>query len=212
MINRILTVILAGLVTLSASARDFVSDFAAKAHQHGFSFSYSGYVTDGEVPVELNGEAQLKGDTYRMEGNGLVVWCDGKERISIDIVAKEVVLERTILGDATSIPMHLLSNLQDYFEWDSKGYEASFSSTFITDASKPLKTLAFSLRPLQNTNVRSLVLYFDYSGNIKGADMTIDGNVRCIFGFENVRFSESSQTPVLSRPEFDQSYIVTDLR
>lgn len=209
--NRFIFTLVLCLASVTAFAGDFVSDFAGRANQYGLTFNYSGYVTDGQAPMELNGLAHLKGDTYLMEGNGLVVWCDGAERMTVDVISKEVVLESTVLEDATSFPMQLLSNLEQYFDWDSKGYPASFSSSLSNSVSS-VKTLAFSLKPKKNASVLALVLYFDASGSIKGADITLKGNVRCVFGLDNVKFPDSQDGLLINKPTFDKSYIVTDLR
>ena len=57
------------------------------------SFDYSYTLRSGGVPVQGSGHAVLEGRSYRAEGGGLVIRCDGATRWTVDPKAKEVYIE-----------------------------------------------------------------------------------------------------------------------
>lgn len=70
--------------------------------------------------TRINGEAVLnvQGDMYKMEGNGLLIYCDGKSVWAIDDEAKEAVIEpvSTDMSAYLNNPAVLFVNLSRYFD------------------------------------------------------------------------------------------------
>lgn len=125
MIKRIVTFVsfsmaAAGL-SLAASSREADSSplhrLQERAASSEISFSYTYSASSGKVSMSGQGEVLLHGDAYRLEVDGLEVYCDGKDRWTLDKKAREVVVEPVAPGDAdlSANPALLLSRAADFF-------------------------------------------------------------------------------------------------
>ena len=110
----------AGL-SLAASSREADSSplhrLQERAASSEISFSYTYSASSGKVSMSGQGEVLLHGGAYRLEVDGLEVYCDGKDRWTLDRKAREVVVEPVAPGDAdlSANPALLLSRAADFF-------------------------------------------------------------------------------------------------
>lgn len=82
-----------------APQSDVVAQVLERMEKARVEFDYR-FETEGNVPLKGNGHAVLEGKCYRVEGNGLVICCDGTTRWTSDPKAREVYVENTGREDA----------------------------------------------------------------------------------------------------------------
>ena len=131
---------------LGAAAQNSSQALLKKIEGKRVTFSYS-LTTADKVPVKHSGTAVIEGACYRIEDNGMEMWCNGKARWTIDKQAKEVYIEAP--GDESELlvsPAKLLSNVKNLvtgstsasgqYTGEGPGKGATFVLTSIT-ASEP---------------------------------------------------------------------------
>lgn len=90
--NRFLLTLLALAFSLQTVAQDAAAYMKQLVAGNRVSFTYNVNGL-GKTPLKLDGKLVVDGDCYRIEGNGLVIVCDGVSKWTVDTVAKEVYVE-----------------------------------------------------------------------------------------------------------------------
>lgn len=185
------------LGTAAQVPHDAVADFISRMDASRVSFDYE-YVADGaNVPVVGSGHIILQDGAWLLEGDGLRIWCDGKERWTVDVAAGEVVVENVSANDEV-MPITLISSLPDIFCWNR------------------ISDFRYELHPKSgiDTDFASIVLLFDKSFLPSGAEMSTKNGGKISFSLSAIEFApESSLAPIaISESSFDSSYFITDMR
>lgn len=83
----------------AASLPEEMVSLLAKAQDHRVEADYSFSVTSGDVPVLYSGHAVFQGDRFRISGNGLEIYCDGRTISCLDFNAREAYIEDAVRID-----------------------------------------------------------------------------------------------------------------
>ena len=204
--RRLLTALVALSTFFSAFAQESspFEAFASSLISGEVSFKYS-FKVKSDVPLSGSGTAVLSGSSYKIDGNGLEIWCDGKTRWTVDRASCEVYIEAVEEGssDFLANPAMLLGSLSRAFE--IKGTKSGmFNGT---------ATRAFHLVPsLEDTGLDHVVLHL--SGNTpRGAEITVDDGTETVFTISSYSVKEHSGIKFsFDTAGLGSSYVVTDLR
>lgn len=92
--RKLLCILLPALMlSLTAGAQEAqIRKIMERLDDSMISLSYSCTVA-GQVPLHLEGTLLLQGNCYRAEGNGMVIFCDGHTRWTVDPEEAEVYIE-----------------------------------------------------------------------------------------------------------------------
>lgn len=81
------------LLSLTAVAQQpQPAELAARLQTDRISLRYACTLTQ-DTPVKLSGTLLIQGECYRAIGNGVEIYCDGKDRWTVDPASKEVYIE-----------------------------------------------------------------------------------------------------------------------
>ena len=205
LIVRWLLCILLAVSDLTTSA-DALSAFVSRLASGCVSFGYSFVMEASSASSgKMLGEGTLvfQGGAYRLQGNGLEVWCDGTSVWTSDSSAKEVVIE-AVSEDVLVNPALILADISSHFSWDPTPLAGTFSS-------RPCRR--FLLSPRSKSDVRSLELFFDTAEvELLGGRMSLKDNVSATFFISGLTVSEFKDAFFFTPPAFPSDWIVTDLR
>lgn len=203
----------AGL-SLAASSREADSSplhrLQERAASSEISFSYTYSASSGKVSMSGQGEVLLHGDAYRLEVDGLEVYCDGKDRWTLDRKAREVVVEPVAPGDAdlSANPALLLSRAADFFT-------LADTARCTVDGEQLLR---MDLSPVDCPQFRAVSIYIasDGSDTVKKVSVTSADGTVTDFVLSDYRYY-SPAVDDLSRfradvSALDTSWVITDLR
>ncbi|MBO6169752.1 MAG: hypothetical protein J6O51_07240 [Bacteroidales bacterium] len=90
--KRFLLILALCAATLTAAAQSGAQALLKRIEGKRVSFDYS-LTTAEKVPVKHSGSAVIEGNCYRIDDNGMEIWCNGKTRWTVDNVAREVYIE-----------------------------------------------------------------------------------------------------------------------
>ncbi len=185
------------------SDNDRVRILAAKVEESNVSFEYS-FVTKGtEVEISGSGNIVLQGDSFLQKGNGLAVWCDGISKWTVDEYAGEVVIESLEGQGIAANPALIVGSLESEFTWSPEGTGAVFNSAPAT---------VYTLVPKsKETGIKKVLLYFK-GAELSGSVLYPDDNTSIVLTISSLKFSAPCDMSVYALTDFDDSYIVTDLR
>ena len=192
------------LSLVQAWADPALKKFTERADSSLVAFSYR-FTVPGKIPMKGSGTALVQGDAFFLEGNGVEVWCDGKERWTLDREGCEAVVEAVGAGgDFATDPALLVSSVDEGFSEVSSGAMAFQGKTLHGVVLSP---------KVDAGNVTRLVLYFQ-SERLCGLEVTVEDGTRTEFVLSDLRFSARGP---LSRFRFDAStldasWVLTDLR
>lgn len=130
----ILTIVLA--LALGSPSLSEISDVVKSGSRLTTSYALA-YSEDG-VQVLLNGKALVQGECYRIEGNGVEIYCDGKAVWIVDRKAKEVYVESP--ASLQDFVASRISSIRDFNLSDTKTAPALDNPgefTFSTDSLGP---------------------------------------------------------------------------
>lgn len=192
------------MMALCAWAQDAVSEFASRVSSSQTSFSYKMTVEKaGSAKIAGEGTVVLQDASYKVEGNGLEVWCDGNSVWTADVAAREVVIE-TAAGQGFLNPVSVLSDLRKDFTWDIAPQAASFASVV---ASK------FHLTPVRPGDVTGMDIFFDRQGKkLLGVRLSLKDMTTVTLLLSSVNFSPKNHSLSFKPLPFNDDWIVTDLR
>lgn len=216
------------MICVSMQAQDAVTSLVRKMEGAQVSLEYL-YVMENAGGVKLHGSGRLimQGESYFMEGDGIKVWCDGKERWTVDEAAKEAVVENAVEDDFLSSPMLMIARLPEMFSWPSAGERTLFTKRTSPDdeggVEVAAKRYALALKTGIKSDISDIGLYFDSASTLLGVDMKLKDGTDCSFAvlsMTSVPAGDLSRdsTPAdissfaVSASSFDQSYVITDLR
>ena len=181
-----------------------------KINSSEISFSYTYSAARGNITMSGKGKALLQGEAFRLEVDGMEVYCDGVTMWTLDREAEELVIEHYdgLHAGLAANPAVLLCRVSEFFCVDSQ-LVAEYGG---------VKALKVDLEPVSDSGFDSVTLYFGYaaveSDILLGASIvTSDGIVT---DFRIVDFEYGSEGD-LSRFGFDtssldDSWIITDMR
>lgn len=169
------------------------ADFASKCVTLDFSYVIGTGVSD----IQGNGTVSFQDNAYQMSGNGLEIYCDGKDVWLMDPKAKEVYIEA--VGEGTDAflqnPALLFTGLKDNFE--------------VIGANGSV----FQLRPEVDCGIDECTVRMNKDGDLASGEFIMsDGQVVSV---EVSAIKKSDRKDISSfRPtqSFDSSWMVTDLR
>lgn len=94
--NRILTTLITIFFSLTAIAQtgdELLDNFLKRAKGHRISAEYE-YVIEGVTDVTVGGTVLLQDNCFRMEGAGLMIFCDSENIWTLDLDGKEAYIEK----------------------------------------------------------------------------------------------------------------------
>ena len=199
---------LISLLTLcfSASGQNVVTDFASTLKGKCASFGYS-YSISGQVPVSGSGTVKLQGESFTMKGDGLEIYCDGKDRWTVDTEAEECYIESVDTGtlDVESNPALLVGAVDKAFKFQ-KVKSATFNGRSVSEAVLTPST--------KNGNIKEVSLFLTPSKVPAGAMITTEDGTFITITVKNFALS-SAVTPgdfSFNTKNLSKKYIITDLR
>lgn len=192
--------------TAASFAQSSVFDaFCAKVADSYTSFEYK-FTVESEVKMIGAGRASVQGDAYKVTGSGLDITCDGKTAWYVDESAEEVLIDSVdpASADLMSNPALLVSRVGEAFQAPEQS-NVSFQGE---DA------LCVSLKPVFDSEIAALKLYFSKAGVLKGARAEMKDGIATVFTIPSISFSEPMSLSVFSFDESSvpETYIITDLR
>lgn len=180
-----------------------------RAASSEISFSYTYSASSGKVSMSGRGEVLLHGDAYRLEVDGLEVYCDGKDRWTLDKKAREAVVEPVAPGDAdlSANPALLLSRAADFFT-------LADTARCTVDGEQLLR---MDLSPVDCPQFRAVSIYIasDGSDTVKKVSVTSADGTVTDFILLDYRYSPAVDDLSRFRADvsaLDASWVITDLR
>lgn len=208
-------ILFSGLLLLAAcfsadAASRALQDFLARVAQSCVSFDYSYVHRANNTKVTGTGSLELQDNSFRMKGDGIEIWCDGKARWVLDRTAREAVIETVgASGEDYAVnPALLLAVVDEAFQEIS--YGTSKFGGRVVDVS--------ILSPRRNREVAShiaqLKLYFKSgTSEFVGAGVKMADGAVTDFTIRNLSFSGKKEAPFrFDEKTLDDSYLITDLR
>lgn len=208
----ILAVLLLSASCLSVQARSKVLDsFITKVSSSLVTFDYSFTCLVNGTKMTGDGKVELQDDCFRVQGNGLDIWCDGKTRWTIDTFAEEVVAES--VGAAEGLmtnPALLITSVDDAFRETSSGSATFAGAAVDTSVLTPLTKGKSSM------DIASLTLYFKKgTSTLSGVEVKLNDGTVTKFTLKNFSFgakTKGKESFRFNEKTLDSSYVVTDLR
>ena len=191
--------------SLHAQGKDPVSSFADRVAGSRVQFDYRYEMEDAGMTMTGEGNVTVQGESYRISGDGLEIWCDGKAVCTVDDAAGEVVIEPVWAGSGAFVnPAALVRNIGGGFLWDPDGRESVFSGR---------EALEYDLTPVEPaSDISGLKLCFTPDGTmLVGAELRT-AKATVVFHLSSIRFGQPGDGAEFSIPSFGPEYFVTDLR
>ena len=189
------------LCALPAKADRVLDAFSAKAASSTVEFNYSFAVKSESIPFTGDGKASVCGEGFHVKGNGLDIWCDGKNRWTVDTDAKEVIVEKVSgADDSYSVnPALFITNVSAFKELSSG--DAAFRG-------KTYHCVALS--PKVQSSISEVKLFF--TGNdLKSASVKLKDGTVTEFVISGLVFSDKRSSYTFDQKSLGSSWIVTDL-
>ncbi|MGM9763438.1 MAG: outer membrane lipoprotein carrier protein LolA [Candidatus Cryptobacteroides sp.] len=196
----ILLLVLSGLQCLELFARDTEAfdSLYARMSSSCVSMNYS-FVYQDRTKVVGEGSLVSQGAAFRMQGNGLEVYCDGSTVWTLDKESREVVVDCVSDGSFDlSNPALLFTGLRENFT--------------ISEAIASGAVMTYVLTPVTATGIKSCIVKIA-DGKLHSGVFDFDGKTLAI----TVSAMSFGPLQPLSAFTFDPSalssdYIITDLR
>ena len=203
---KLLLLTLAALVAFMApdSVDPVMKAFSQKASAYCVSFDYSFSGTrQGRPAFSGSGIAEVSGDAFRVEGNGMEISCDGTSRWVADHMAEEVVIEPV---DPQS--PDFLVNPALLVVYASDAFETVRTETGVFGGRNCRRV---DLKPVVDAGVKSVSMFFD--GDVPvGAKICSSDGTEMVFNISNLAFSPLKEATSYRPSGFPSSWVVTDLR
>lgn len=210
--SRLLSVIVLAAVSLAADASSkSLSAFLAKVSLSQVSFEYSFVMNREGAKITGNGSVTLQDDAFRLNGNGLEMWCDGSTSWTVDRSAEEILIQPVEDSgeDFASNPALLVASLDKGFS-ETSGGTSKFNGKAVTTSILSPKSDVSSM-----TEIALLKLYFKEStSDLVGLEVKLNDGSVCVFTISGFKTAEKNSSRAAFR--FDEkipsNYVVTDLR
>lgn len=199
-----------GLLPVSgrgAPELEILDSFVASVNASRVSFGYEYTIDDGRTEIRGSGFVEMQGDSYRADGNGLEVFCNGKYRWTVDRESREVVIESydPEHPDYAVNPAALLKYFGQAFEVRNFSRPDQSSVEYLLEpVSKDMDMTDFIIRI--SADGKSLVSASFSTGPGTSAEFSVSS-----FSFSPKR-EDADSFFSFDVSDLDDSYIVTDLR
>ena len=213
-ITRITAVIAAVFFCLPSFAKSkTLSDFISKVSSSTVHFDYSYTASKpGSAKMKGNGNVAVRDNSFRMSGNCLEVWCDGKTVWSIDRAAEEAVIE-SVGNDAESgystNPALLISSVDEAFS------EISFGTSKFNGSSVDASVLSPLHKGTSSMDIARMKLFFrSGTSDLVGAEVTLRDGTVSDFIISSIKFAskDGKESFRFDEKTLGSSYVITDLR
>ncbi len=149
---------------------------------------------------------EIQDNCWHLKGNGLEIWCDGQSVWTMDIPAKEVVIEDADQNEAGVLtnPAILLVRMNEWFNVSTK--KASSDGSCVLYAMTPKPDKEFGIESL-DVELRKA------DGTVRSGSFVLEDGNKVTLSFSSMKSKEKRPVSYY-RPSqtFDISWIVTDLR
>lgn len=179
------------------------SDFASA----NITLDFSYVIGTGGSDIVGDGKVDFQGNAYHMSGNGLDIYCDGKDMWLMDTRAKEVYIEAVSDGTDAFLqnPALLFMGLKDNFN--------VAGTKEVTDAGDGSKYMVFELVPEVSCGIDACTIKIRKDGTLHSGTFVMSEGQTIGVDIRSIKKSDrkdiSSFRPTQS---FDSSWMVTDLR
>lgn len=199
-----ITCILAVMMAAHPDALDvFVSNLSSSASV----FEYRYEVNDGKTKLTGSGTVEMQDDCYRVEGNGLEIFCDGSSKWTVDRESKEVVIESSDPDN----PDYAVNPLLILRQFD-QAFSISDPEMDNTDEGK---VYSYTLIPDVQSDLAGIKVSISEDGNcLFSAVLTMENGTVMEFTLPSFSFTEQVDSGrfYFDVSTLDDSYVVTDLR
>lgn len=191
----------AGRISAQDSLLDKVYDKLASSCAE-IAYKYTSEVSG----VKLNGSGvlQVQGNLWHNDGNGLVIWCDGKTVWTADMLAEEVIIDSVSDdgNDDLTNPALMFVRMKELFDL-KKTVEGKdgLSRIFILEPKSDVEIEYFNVEILKS------------DATIRTASFALEDGSEVKLAITSMSFLQKKPASAF-RPSqtFDSSWIVTDLR
>lgn len=205
-----LTVFALPQVTLAKSKT--LDAFVSKVSSSLVSFDYSFTMPTKKAKMTGEGNVKVQGNSFKVDGSGLEIWCDGKTRWTVDRISEEALVESVddSYDSYATNPALMISSVDNAFK------EISFGASKFEGAVADASVLSPVNKGKGSMDIAGLKLFFRSGTSILiGAAVTLNDGSVSVFKISNLRFEDSGKTKESFRFDektLDSSYVVTDLR
>lgn len=203
-----LIISLFGICALSfgAAAQDIVSEFTSTLKGKCASFSYT-YELSGKYPVTGSGAVTLQGESFTMKADGLEIYCNARDRWTLDTECEECYIESVTSGevDYEANPALLVGAVGKAFKL-RKVTSATFNSQKVSEA---------ALTPVSPMgNITEASLFLTSAKKPAGAVLTLSDGTRITVTIKDFTLSplKDAGAFALDTRKIDKHYVITDLR
>ena len=210
----LITIAAALLFGLTAGAKSkTLESFISKVSSSLVSFDYSFSMQSVKSKTKMTGSGSVKvlGNAFRMEGDGMEVWCDGSTRWTVDRLSEEALVESVddSYDSYATNPALMITAVDDAFNEDSFG--ATKFQGKVVDASvlTPVRKGKYSM------DIAQLKLFFKSgTSELVGAEVKLNDGSVSEFTLSGMEYSEINEKESFRFDEktLGDSYVVTDLR
>ena len=210
----LITIAVALLFGLPAGAKSkTLESFISKVSSSLVSFDYSFSMQSVKSKTKMTGSGSVKvlGNAFRMEGDGMEVWCDGSTRWTVDRLSEEALVESVddSYDSYATNPALMITAVDDAFNEDSFG--ATKFQGKVVDASvlTPVRKGKYSM------DIAQLKLFFKSgTSELVGAEVKLNDGSVSEFTLSGMEYSEINEKESFRFDEktLGDSYVVTDLR
>lgn len=200
------TILALATLALGASAQNVVTDFTATLKGRCAAFSYN-YSLSGKYPVSGSGTVTLQGDSFTMKGDGLEVYCNGRDRWTVDTESEECYIESVKDGemDVEANPALLVGAVDKAFKL-KKTASSTFTSQKVTEA---------VLVPASDLgNITEASLFITAAQKPVGAVIHLSDGTLITITIKDFTLSPERDASAFSldTKKLDKHYVITDLR
>ena len=210
----LITIAAALLFGLTAGAKSkTLESFISKVSSSLVSFDYSFSMQSVKSKTKMTGSGSVKvlGNAFRMEGDGMEVWCDGSTRWTVDRLSEEALVESVddSYDSYATNPALMITAVDEAFNEDSFG--ATKFQGKVVDASvlTPVRKGKYSM------DIAQLKLFFKSgTSELVGAEVKLNDGSVSEFTLSGMEYSEINEKESFRFDEktLGDSYVVTDLR
>ena len=210
----LITIAAALLLGVPAGAKSkTLESFIGKVSYSLVSFDYSFSMQSVKSKAKMTGSGSVKvlGNAFRMEGDGMEVWCDGSTRWTVDRLSEEALVESVddSYDSYATNPALMITAVDEAFNEESFG--ASKFQGKVVDASvlTPVRKGKYSM------DIAQLKLFFrSGTSELVGAEVKLNDGSVSEFTISGMEYSEANEKESFRFNEktLGDSYVVTDLR
>lgn len=213
-LSRIFIVIIAltAMSPVSVAKSKTLDAFVGKVSSSLVSFDYSFTMPTRKAKMTGEGNVKVQGSSFKVDGNGLEIWCDGRTRWTIDRISEEALVESVddSYDSYATNPALMIASVDNAFK------EVSFGGSKFGGKIVDASVLSPLSRGKSSMDIAGLKLFFK-SGTttLVGAEVTLNDGSVSNFTISNLSFEESGKTKESFRFDektLDSSYVITDLR